>query len=205
MGDHITTNNHYGKAGTPATAVVSVQGVASGTAQPVSIAAGETHIGEVGGKTIVLKPTITVDTGIYAANDILGALVVSGVVTLTGAARISGGTVVLESVALFDDDNEKNPITLLFFDSAPSGGTYVGNGALTLSTADKAKYVGRVNIAAGDYETQGGEAFACIKGIGLAMKASGSADLYMIPMITSGTPTYTAATDIQIVLGFLAD
>lgn len=171
----------------------------------IGLNAGENHIGEVGGKTTVIKPTITVDTGIYAANDVLGALVVSGVVTLTGAVRISGGTGVLESVSVFDDDNEKNPITLLFFDSAPASGTYVGNGALSLSTGDKAKYIGRVNISAADYETQGGDAFACIKGIGLAVQASGSANLYMIPMVTSGTPTYTASTDIQMVLGFLAD
>jgi hypothetical protein len=85
--------------------------------------------------------------------------------------RISGGTGVLESVTIFDDDNEKNPITLLFFDSAPASGTYIGNGVLALSTGDKAKYIGKVNIAAGDYETLGGDAFACIKGIGLGVQS----------------------------------
>ena len=156
--------------------------------------------------TRLIRPTITVDTGIYAALDILGALVVSGVVTLSSVTREKGGTAVLESVSVFDDDNEKCPLSLLFFDTAPTGGTYVGNGALTLSTADKARYLGKVNIAAGDYETLGGEAFACIRGIGLGVKAiEGSRDLYMIPLVSSGTPTYTAATDIQMVLSFLAD
>lgn len=170
-----------------------------------AIDAGETHLGEIGGKTIVVKPTIAVDTAIYAALDVLGAAAVSGVVELAGAARVSGGTVVLESIAVYDDDNEKNPITLLFFDSAPASGTYTGNGPLALSAGDKGKYIGRVNIAAGDYETQGGDAFACIRGIGLAMQASGSSSLYMIPMVTSGTPTYTTSSDIKMVLSFLAD
>ncbi len=156
--------------------------------------------------TTVLRPTITVDTAIYAANDIIGAAAASGVVTLTDAMRTPGGTGVLQSVSLFDDDNEKAVITLLFFDAALTGGTYVGNGALALSTADKAHYLGRVNIAAADYETQGGEAFACIRNIALPVKASAaSTNLYMVPMVTSGTPTYTAATDLKMALGFIRD
>jgi hypothetical protein len=63
-----------------------------------------------------------------------------------------------------------------------------------------------VNIAAGDYETLGGDAFACIKGIGLAVKAVGSANLFMIPLVSAAsTPTYTASTDIQMALTFLCD
>lgn len=168
-----------------------------------ALPSGESHVGEVGGNAVVLKPTIAVDTGIYAALDVLGALVVTGVVTLTNAMRVSGGTGVLHSVTVFDDDNEKAAITLLFFDSAPASGTYVGNGALALSTGDKAKYIGKVNIAASDYETVGGEAFACIRNIGLPVQAAGSANLYMIPIVSSGTPTFTAATDIQMAIGFL--
>lgn len=167
--------------------------------------AGETHLGSIGGHTTVLRPTITVDTGIYAALDVLGALVVSGVITLTGAMRVSGGSGILQSLIVYDDDNEKNPISFLFFDSAPASGTYVGNGALALSAGDKAKYLGRVDIAAADYFTVGGDAVASIKNIGLAVKASGSADLYMIPVVASGTPTYTASTDLKLSIGFLQD
>jgi hypothetical protein len=136
--NHLSEANIYGKAGTAATAVGTVQGISGGTPVPMTsgttatdlgkaedaahvtgdtgvmllgirestnvdlsaggtngdyepleldatgrlwvhagaIDAGETHIGEVGGHTIVVKPTITVDTGIYAALDVLGALVV---------------------------------------------------------------------------------------------------------------------------------
>lgn len=155
--------------------------------------------------THVVKPTITVDTSIYAALDCLGAAATSSVVTLTDAMRTVDGSGVLVSVSVFDDDNEKSPITLLFFDSAPASGTYTGNGALALSAGDKAKYIGRVNIAAADYETLGGDAFACVRNIGLPVKASGSANLYMIPLVTSGTPTYTASTDLKMALGFLRD
>lgn len=159
----------------------------------------------VGGITTVIKPTIAVDTGIYAALDVLGALVVSGVVTITGAARSSGGTGLIQSVTVFDDDNEKAAITLLFFDATPASGTYVGNGALALSTGDKAKYVGKVNILASDYETVGGEALACIRNIALPFKCVGSANLFMIPVVSSGTPTFTAATDLQMAIGILQD
>jgi hypothetical protein len=153
----------------------------------------------------VIKPTISTDTAIYAPLDVIGAAATSGVVTITGAARESGGTGVIETISLFDDDNEKNPITLLFFDAAPASGTYTANGALALSAGDKAKYIGRVNIYASDYETLGGDAFVCLRGVGLAFKCSGSADLFMIPLVTSGTPTYTAATDLQMAIGILQD
>jgi hypothetical protein len=153
----------------------------------------------------VIKPTISTDTAIYAPLDVIGAAATSGVVTITGAARESGGTGVIETISLFDDDNEKSPISLLFFDAAPASGTYTANGALALSAGDKAKYIGRVNIYASDYETLGGDAFVCLRGVGLAFKCSGSADLFMIPLVSSGTPTYTASTDLQMALGILQD
>ena len=153
----------------------------------------------------VIKPTITVDTAIYAALDVLGAAATSGIVTITDAMRVIGGSGVLETISVFDDDNEKAVISLLFFDSLPSGGTYIGNGALALAAGDKAKYIGKVNIASADYETLGGKAFACLKNVGLHLKASGSTNLYMIPLITSGTPTFTAATDLKMAFGFRRD
>lgn len=152
---------------------------------------------------VVIRPTITVDTAIYAALDCLGAAATTSVVTLTDAMRNEGGRGVLQSVSVYDDDNEKNPITLLFFNAAPASGTYTGNGALSLSSGDKSKYLGKVQIGASDYETLGGDAFACVRNIGLPVHAVGSPHLYMIPLVTSGTPTYTAATDIKMALGFL--
>lgn len=166
---------------------------------------GEDHIGEVGGNTAVIRPTVTTDTAIYAALDVIGAAAASGLVTLTNAMRKSGGTGVLQSVVLYDDDNEKAAITLLFFNAAPSGGTYLGNGALTLSAGDKAAYLGRVDIATTDYLTIGVDAVASVRNIALPVQAVGTANLYMIPIVTSGTPTYTAGTDLKLALGFLRD
>jgi hypothetical protein len=166
---------------------------------------GESHLGEVGGSTAVIRPTVAVDTAIYAALDVLGAAATSGVVVLTNAMRLSGGTGLLQSVVIYDDDNEKSPITLMFFNAAPASGTYTGNGALALSTGDKATYLGRVDIAATDYLTVGGDAVASIKNIALPVQAVGTANIYMIPIVTSGTPTYTASTDLQMALGFLRD
>jgi hypothetical protein len=190
--------------GNPLAFAAALGQAAMAASSPVAIASDQSAVPVVGISTVV-KPTIAVDTGIYAALDVLGALVVSGVVTITGAARVSGGSGVIESIALFDDDNEKGPITLLFFDAAPASGTYVGNGALVLSAGDKAKYVGRVDILASDYVTMGGDAFVCLRGIGLAFRCVGTANLFMIPLVTSGTPTYTASTDLQMAIGILQD
>lgn len=151
----------------------------------------------------IIKPTITVDTAIYAAADVLGAPVVSGVITLTGAMRKNGGSGLLHSITVFDDDNEKGQISFLFF-SAVTGGTYVGNGALALSAADKAALLGKVDVVTADYATFGGDAYASVKGINLPVAAASTTnDLYVIPCITTGTPTYTATTDLKLTFGFI--
>lgn len=170
-----------------------------------ALVAGEAHVGSVGGSTVVIRPTITVDTSIYAALDCLGAAASSSVVTLTNAMRVSGGTGLLQSVVVYDDDNEKAAITFLFFNAAPASGTYTGNGALSLSSGDKAIYLGRVDVATTDYFTVGGDAVASVKNIALPVQAVGSANLYAIPVVTSGTPTYTSSGDLQLAFGFLQD
>lgn len=162
-----------------------------------AITAGETHIGEVATPRKVVSVTPTLDTNILAAGDAVG-----GKQTLTSAARVSGGTVTLESITVRDTGNQKAALTILFFDSDPTAATITNNAAFAWST-DISKCVGRVNIATADYETIDSEAIACVRGLNLTMLASGSANLYAAVVLTSGTPTYTAVGDLVFKYGFL--
>lgn len=162
---------------------------------------GEDHIGEVGGNTTVIRITPTVSTSIYAALDIIG-----GTQTLTSAMRVSGGSGVLQTITVADDDNEKVALEILLFDSAPSGGTYADQGALAHAAGDIDKLLGKVSIASSDYVTMvTGSLAVATKTVGLPVKAVGSANLYAIILVGSGTPTYTATTDLDLAFGFLRD
>lgn len=162
---------------------------------------GEDHIGEVGGNTTVIRITPTVSTSIYAALDIIG-----GTQTLTSAMRVSGGSGVLQTITVADDDNEKVALEILLFDSAPSGGTYADQGALAHAAGDIDKFLGKVSIASSDYVTVvTGSLAVATKTVGLPVKAVGSANLYAIILVGSGTPTYTATSDLDLAFGFLRD
>lgn len=160
-----------------------------------ALTAGELHVGEVGSSADVISVTPTIDTNAYTSGDAVG-----GKQTLTSAARVSGGKVLLNSVVVVDKGNQKKPLTILFFDSDPSAATITNNAAFAFST-DITKVVGRVNVVAGDYETVDSKAVACVKAIGLEMKASGSANLYAA-VVTTDTPTYTSASDLIFRYGF---
>lgn len=178
--------------GTVWTGAVTTTGTVTSTP-----AASELHIGQVGSPLESISVTPTVSTSpAYTAGDCVG-----GKQTLTGAARTSGGRVILESINVLDLGNQKAALTILFFDSDPAAATITDNAAFVWST-DHSKLLGKVNIAAADYETIASEAVATVKAIGLLLEASGSANLFAV-VVTTGTPTYTATTDIRITYGFL--
>lgn len=124
-------------------------------------------------EVLTVTPTVSASPD-YSAGDAVG-----GIQTLTSAARTSGGKVSLESLTVVDKANQKKAITVLFFDSNPAAATVTDNSAFAFST-DIAKLVGKVNVAAADYETVDSIGIACLKNIGLKMKASGSANLYAV-------------------------
>ena len=169
--------------------------LAAGSASIGTLGASEAHVGEVGSSADVISVTPAIDTNAYTSGDAVG-----GKQTLTSAARVSGGKVLLNSVVVVDKGNQKKPLTILFFDSDPSAATITNNAAFAFST-DITKVVGRVNVVAGDYETVDSKAVACVKAIGLEMKASGSANLYAA-VVTTDTPTYTSASDLIFRYGF---
>lgn len=158
-------------------------------------------IESVGGITRIITPTLTVDTNIYAALDIIG-----GKLTLTEAVRTEYGSGILQAITITDDDNEKAAFDILIFDS-DLGGTTTDNGAWTMGAGDLASCLGRITVAATDYVTMvtGSAAVASIRNIGLPVRVNeASRKLYAL-IIATGTPTYTAATDLTVRFHILQD
>lgn len=160
-----------------------------------AITAGETHIGEMAEWHQVVSVTPTIDTAIYATGDAVG-----GKQTLTSAARVSGGVVVLDSLTMVDKGNQKAACDILFFDADPTAATITNNAPFVYST-DISKLIGSVHIATSDWVTIDSIAHAIIKNIGLTLKASGSANLFAA-VVGTGTPTYTSTGDLIFKYGF---
>jgi hypothetical protein len=157
-----------------------------------------TVIGNVGGYTTVIKDTTAVSTSpAYSAGDAVGAKR-----TIANAVRTQG-TGVLESVTILDRANQKAGMTLFIFDADPSAATITDNAAFVFST-DDVKVIAQVNIASSDYVTTNSKAVAQKTGLGVALKVASGTTLYAA-LVTTGTPTFAATTDVQLEYGILQD
>jgi hypothetical protein len=173
-------------------------GVDIGDVDVTPISAGENHLGEVGGSSITVTPSITVDTAVYAAGDTVG-----GIITIANAFRVSGKESILQSIHILDRSNQKPTGNLLFFNASPSAATTTDNAAFVYST-DDLKEVARVPIVSSDYVTINSKATANLSNLGRQVYATTGTSLFVV-FVTDGAPDFVASTDLQISYSFLRD
>jgi len=155
--------------------------------------------GNVGGFTTGIKDTTAVSTTpAYTAGDAVGAKR-----TLANAVRVSGGSGIIDSIVLLDRANQKSGMELLLFDADPTNATITDNAAFVYST-DDLKVIARITINATDYVTLNSKAIACLRGLGIAFKTNATTSLFAA-LVTTGTPTFAATTDVQLTVGILQD
>lgn len=166
-------------------------------ARPVYVksAAGEAQLGFASDPRFSISVTPTINTVQFTTGDAVG-----GKQTLTSAARVSGGLVVLESITIVDKGNQKAACDILFFDSDPSAATITNNSPFVFST-DISKFIGYVHIATTDWITIDSIGICQLGNIMKQFKASGSAHLY-VAVVGTGTPTYLSAGDLIFKYGF---
>jgi hypothetical protein len=163
----------------------------SAVTQPIS--------GNIGGFTTIIKDTSVVTAAAYTAGNAVGAKR-----TLTSAVRVNGGTGILQSVTLLDRANQKAAMTLFIFDANPAAATITDKAAFVFST-DDLKVIAQINISASDYVTTNSKALVTYGGLGIPLKnAEASTSLYAA-LVTTGTPTFAATTDVQLEIGILQD
>lgn len=151
------------------------------------------------GNTRLVRVNAAVDTGAHTANDIVANLALGPVGGRTGHG-------VLKDVAITDDANQKAPLILHFFAGSLSGGTYALNGALAISEADAALYLGYVEFPADKYQTVGTKALGSVE-CALSVRSStpDNDGVLTCVAVTTGTPDYAAADDLRFKFGILAD
>lgn len=148
-------------------------------------------------------PTVSASSA-YTSGDVVGSAM-----QFSRAFGGEGRTGVVKTVLVLDKGNQKAPLTLLFFNAQP-GTVAADNAAFSFASADVDLCVGKVNVAAADYETVGGKAVAAVdvsavlQGTIGTLGARDCGDLWVVA-VTTGTPTYASTSDLTFRLGLLAD
>lgn len=148
--------------------------------------------------TVIKDVTLSLDTSIYAATDLA-----ADTQQVDAALRISDGTGILQSVMVIDQDDQVWSGDLYIMDANQTMGTE--NSAPSISDANALVILGIVSFLSTDFKDLGGVKVASRAGIGLPIKAvSGTDDIYVALVLTTGTPTFTAS-GIKLRLGILQD
>jgi len=177
--------------GTPSNPIC-VTGAPSGLLGTVTLAAGEAHIGEVGASSITVDVVPTIDTAAYAAGDSVG-----GLITLANAARVAGGSGVIQSLTLADADSQNEPYQIIFLSANPSGSTVTDQSPVNIVEADLAKIIGVVNLYAGDYSSFSATSVGAVANIGIGYDLPSGTSLFVILKPTS-TPDYTQTDALKL-------
>ena len=147
---------------------------------------------------ISVQPNLASFATPYSSGDVLGS-----VNTIAGAVNDSKGVSKLDSIVVLDAANQKSAIDLVFFNEAPANSIGADNAAYALNDADLSKVVGRVSVAGADYVSSSTtNAEATLRNIELSMQSIAGSEVLYVAVVSRGTPTYGAATDLIIKLCF---
>lgn len=140
-----------------------------------------------------VRPTLAIsNAAIYAAGDSIG-----GLFTLDISSLAWGG--ILNSLVVTDANNQKAPFTLYLFHSTPT--TVADNAAWSPTYADLKRVLTTISVAALDYVTVNGIAQAVKTQINFTLPGDAINPMPAI-ILTSGTPTYLGASNLDLVFGF---
>lgn len=189
----------YGKSSTTGDTAIGTHAAGYLHTQVMAITAGETHIGEVGGNSLVVTVTPAVTAGAYTALDIVGAIQ-----TIANATRVSGEATILQSITVTDLAKQNVDLTIFFFNANPANGTYTDNIALDIHDTDMAMCVGKVKVIASDYSSAALSSVATVSNLALPLTPVATS-LFAIAQASSTAPTYVSTSDLKFLYGFFRD
>lgn len=164
-------------------------GAATGGVAP---GAGENHIGEVGGRVVVVASTFTrpADTTAYTAKDVVADSTSAATIrTFAGAARVSGGSGYITKAQLLTDQSANTARFRLHLYNTSSPTVLNDNAPNTVLYANAGKYVGWIDFDACTTETGSSVAQALNSTVRLAYTTSGNDTLYgVLEAVDAFTP-----------------
>jgi len=163
------------------------------------LAAGEAHVGQVGGTTAVVSAIPAVTAVAYTAGQVIGNLM-----TFAGMARAAGGTGLLQDVAIQAKSIQTVAVDLVLFNAAPAASTVTNAVALSIADEDVSKVVGVVHLD--DWTSLGATSYAQAGQLARAYKcATGVSDLFGALVARGTTAALGSTTDLQVVVTGLQD
>jgi len=156
-------------------------------------AATESHLGEVGGNqaTITNAQTVTASSA-YASGNAVG-----GLITFTNAARVSGGSGLIQSVVAYTKSAQSSGLELWVFSANPSGSTCTDKTAFSVAAADFDKVVWVFSISTWYSGGTPSVGLSSDRAIPYAL-ASGTS--FYACVVTRSTPTYASTSDVSVAI-----
>jgi hypothetical protein len=149
--------------------------------------------------SIVFDVTASTDTAAYASGDLI-----ADTQQLDAFFNKADGRGVINSITIIDEEAQAVKFYILFHSTNTSMGSE--NSAANISDANASAGIqGIVTVETTDWVTISGTSVACIKNIGLPVKAvSGTDDLYFSIVNATGTPDWDADS-LKLRIGALLD
>lgn len=123
---------------------------------------------------------------LYADGELVGNLL-----KLENVVRDIKGYATLMAIIMQDLSDQKSKLEMIIFDADPAATTFTDNAVLDIADADLPKEIGKVIIAASDYDSYTDNAVSTTRNIGLPLKSDSGRDLWVC-FVARGTPTYVA-------------
>ena len=142
----------------------------------------------------VVDVVLTMAAGANHAGDVL-----ADTLEIADAVSVSGGTGILQSILVQDDDDLGGAMDIVILDT----NTSIGTENAAVSMADNDSILGTVSVLASDYVDMINSKHATMSNLGIVVKAKSGTSLYVaVVMRTAGTVTASGTT---LRFGFLQD
>jgi hypothetical protein len=143
----------------------------------------------------VVDVTLVVDTAIYASGDVLAITA-----PVSGALRDNDTPMILQTVTMIDEGDQGVAMDVYFLDANVSFGAL--NAAAAPTDTAVRSVMAKLPVAAADWKDLGGARVATYNNLNMPLKpAAGGRDIYVVVVNGTGTPTFTAASDLKMRLG----
>lgn len=168
------------------------------TALQGSTPAGEAFIGLVGGVTYVDNRTPVTSAATYAAGQVVGSLM-----TLTGMARVSGGSGLIQEVLVRCKTAQSTAqLDLVLFNANPTASTFTNAAALAINAADLSKVMAVIPLT--DWKSLGTQSIAQAVQQARAYKlASGTSGFGVL--VARSAITLASTSDLEVVTKAIQD
>jgi hypothetical protein len=133
--------------------------------------------------------------GAYAAGDVIGAVAGAGLGLLSAPVfKVGHWLAYLNTIRVMDADNQKQELTVLFFDVQPGSSTITDNAAFAFGATEYVRVCGIARVLTGDYFTVNNRAYAYLGGLNMLLNGPLGAKVSLVGTLYAVVLVQGAAT-----------